>query len=666
MRCRLLAFLVGTQWAVAQDAAHPAYEALRRKDYDAAIAGFRTALATSPQHLLLRKELAYTLMKVGETEQARDEFAAVVALAPEDWRSALEYGYLASETGKVREARRVFDHLRKSPLAEVRAAAETPFRNVDAPLEEAARRSMAAIAHDEADYGAHLELARTAEQRDDPALAARHYLRAWQLRPVERALLVDVGRMRQDTGDLTGATAAFLVAARSANSRAAELAKERLPRRHPYASEFQAALLLDPGNAGLRRELGFLWMAAGKPREAESEFQKLLAVAPDDLLAMAQLGLLRLGRGDRAGALPLLERVLAGPDETLRARVKQVLDPPRPLQQRPAAPPPGASPPLSNKELGRKSYDAGFLNDAARYYRAAHEENPADPEVNLGLGYTYNMLRQDEEAIRYFDLARRSGDAKQRAEARKAFLNLRPQTARLRTTAWMFPMFSSRWHEGFGYGQVKTEIRVGKLPIRPYLSLRMVGDSQVRAGGLSPEYLSESAFLPGIGVQAALWRGLTAWAEAGMALHYRQRTDIGRAVPDYRGGVSLFRSYGPGRSMAEHGWNFETTADFVLLSRFRWNGLIYSQNRPGYTLPSLGALQWRAVWNANLVTDTRHEAWANFFDTGPGLRFRLRAMPAGMVWSLDALRGRHLREAGLTRPPVYHDLRAAVWYAFTR
>ena len=51
--------------------------------------------------------------------------------------------------------------------------------------------------------------------------------------------------------------------------------------------------------------------------------------APDDLLTTAQLGFLRLNRGDREGALPLLEQVLKGKDPVLADRVREALKLPR-------------------------------------------------------------------------------------------------------------------------------------------------------------------------------------------------------------------------------------------------------------------------------------------------------------------------------------------------
>ena len=112
---------------------------------------------------------------------------------------------------------------------------------------------------------------------------------------------------------------------------------------------------------------------------------------------------------------------------------------------------------------------------------AAHESDPGDFEVMRKLGWTNNILRRDAVAWRWFDLARRSPDPTIAADAERGFHNLRAAVQRFRTTAWLFPLFSTRWHDLFAYGQVKTEINLG-FPIHPYVSMRFVGDTRRTIG----------------------------------------------------------------------------------------------------------------------------------------------------------------------------------------
>src|SRR6202035_3734117 len=91
-------------------------------------------------------------------------------------------------------------------------------------------------------------------------------------------------------------------------------------------------------------------------------------------------------------------------------------------------------------------------------------------------------------------LASKSPDSAIANEAGQAARNLATGLARFQTIAWAFPFFSSRWHDAFGYGQVKTEMRLGKLPFHPYISVRFVGDVRDTAGSTlsnpAPQYLS--------------------------------------------------------------------------------------------------------------------------------------------------------------------------------
>ena len=71
-----------------------AYQALRDKNYDQGIAGFHQAITLSPDRASIRKDLAYTLLKVGENEAARDQFGEAMRLDPADQHVALEYAFL--------------------------------------------------------------------------------------------------------------------------------------------------------------------------------------------------------------------------------------------------------------------------------------------------------------------------------------------------------------------------------------------------------------------------------------------------------------------------------------------------------------------------------------------------------------------------------------------
>ena len=631
------------------DVLSQAYERLREQRYEEAIPLFLGSLERAPRAVGVRKDLAYTYLKIGEVELARDQFQAVREIDPRDYHAALEYAFLCFETKQRRTARLVFDRVRREGDPTSKATAEQAFRNIDTELAAGIARWQKALEQTPDRFSVHQELAETAEQRDELTLAAVHYEKAWRLRSDMRQFLVDLGRVHTLRQQPDLAQAPLLAASRSPDPRVAERAKALLPPRYPFVYEFQAALALDPGNTALRRELGFLHLAMNQRDLAEKEFSETCRRDAADLLSAAQLGFLLLARGEIDIATPLLERVLKNGDASLIERVQKALKVPRKTQL--------TSVDLDARLMADRSYQAGYLQDALRFYRVAQERNPQDEQLLLRIGWTLNTLKRDQEALDWFKRARQSKDAKIAAEADKAYRNLRPEYAPFRTTAWMFPFYSSRWSNALSYGQVKTEFRVGALPLRPYLSLRFVGDSSrlTGTGVVLPGTLSEESVIAAAGLATRSFHGVMAWGEAGQAVSLFKH----RMRPDYRAGASYAKGFGRLMGAESGGFFFTTNADAVFISRFENNTLFYSQNRFGYTF----AKRTQLLWNTNCTADLRRVWWGNFCETGPGFRFNAGG---GLVFSVDAVRGQHLINEGNPRQPAFFDIRAGFWYAITR
>jgi Flp pilus assembly protein TadD len=610
-----LASLAATQ----EPPGEAAYRALRFNELDLAVALFRAAIRLEPDKAGLRKDFAYTLLKTGEREEARDEFAAALQLEPDNERVALEYAYLCYETRMPVAARRIFARLRSSPDPSIRAAAAQAFENIDRPLREGLERWKAALAADPGQWSGHDELARLAEQRDELDLAAAHYREAWNLRPAERRLMLDLARVLAERGQARESVAVLLAASRGPQPRVAESARERLPNRYPYPYEFEDALAVEPANVELRREYAYLLLAMGNEREATAQLRRLVRTAPADAGARAQLDALQ----------------------------------------------PGA------KQMGLRSLEKSYLNDALRYLSAAHEENPGDEEVWLKLGWTYNMMKRDDLAMQWFNRARRSPAPQIAGEAARAYRNLRASHARFRTSVWAQPFFSSRWSSGLLFGQSRTEIRLGRTPLRPYLSMRFIGDTQGRpnrgpAGALSPGFLSDTSVILAAGL-GAQFRRFYVWGEAGQSIAYIVHDDGRRTRPDYRGGVSWLKGWGAVAGTGRQGWFAEQGADAVFVSRFQNNVFTYLQTRAGYSVAiEEKGFVLQALWHWNLTTDTKRVWWGNFAETGPGIRVRWNSLPPGLWITTELLRGAHLVNTANPRGPNYWDYRAGVWYAFAR
>jgi tetratricopeptide (TPR) repeat protein len=157
---------------------------------------------------------------------------------------------------------------------------------------------------------------------------------------------------------------------------------------------------------------------------------------------MAQLGMLYLSDNKAELAIPLLDQVLSKGDAATAGRIRAGLHLPAPaVRETPGAS--GANQP-DPRVLGEKSYQAGYLQDALRYFSQAREANPQDGWLALRLGWTNNLLHDDATALRWFNIARQSDDPAIAAEANRAWRNLSEEQERFRTTVWLYPLYSSR------------------------------------------------------------------------------------------------------------------------------------------------------------------------------------------------------------------------------
>ena len=225
--------------------------------------------------------------------------------------------------------------------------------------------------------------------------------------------------------------------------------------------------------------------------------------APDDILSVAQLGFLHLARKRRISPseTPLLDRVLASGNEELPDRVRAALKLPQTLKTRQESTRDKVG--SEAKALAEKSLQAGYMKDALKYLTVAHEADPVDFNVMLKLGWAYNILHQDREALKWFDLARKSPDPAVATEAGKAWHNLRPACSRRsEPRCGLFPFYSSRWKDVFSYAPGRrrnSERAISRPPLLSVPFRRRHARTVTPSMGLSPQYLSESSFIVGAG-----------------------------------------------------------------------------------------------------------------------------------------------------------------------
>jgi Tfp pilus assembly protein PilF len=416
------------------------------------------------------------------------------------------------------------------------------------------------------------------------------------------------------------------------------------------------AIRRSPENFSAHEELARIAEERDDFELAARQYKEAIRLKPENRSLWLELGRVLKAMGREEEANQAFEQALQGPQPRAAETARSLL----PRERASAAPPGEPAPAVSAREMADRSYRASYLKDALRYYRAAVESNPLDYESMLGLARTYNVLKQDGEAVRWFGLARRSPDPAVSGPAGESWSRLKRSASHVRTTLWLLPFYSSRWHDVFAYSQAKTEVRIGKLPFRPYLSARFIGDTRRSTREVVPQYLSESSALAAVGLATDSWHGAVLWAEAGSAISYLSGRR--RMMPDYRGGLAWSRGFGRMLGGESGGAFAQTGVDGVFLSRFHNDVLVYLQNRFGYTFaPNL-----QLYWNLNLTGDTRREPWANFVEAGPGLRVRTPGMPKSLSFSVNVVRGSHWQGRSEMLKPDFVDVRAGFWYAITR
>ncbi len=160
--------------------------------------------------------------------------------------------------------------------------------------------------------------------------------------------------------------------------------------------QYLRALELEPERFEALVWVGRIHRERGNIQLAEMAFDEVLRKAPDDLDALAEMGMLQLARREQERARELLERAV-------------LLD-----QQRLAGVPLNALPAVAALKVDRQSplrlYNAlGILADlnndfplAERYYRLALQIEPRSLLVQNSLGYSYYMAGHWQEAERVF------------------------------------------------------------------------------------------------------------------------------------------------------------------------------------------------------------------------------------------------------------------------
>ncbi len=339
-----------------------AYQQLRLKDYDQAIVNFRRALLLNPSRVTVFKDLAYALLKTGETEQAVEAFEAHHKAVPGDYQTIMELGYLYVQVKKEDQALAFFRQAMNSPDAAQAAQARQAFDNVGGPILAEIARWSAAIQQDANNVDARESLADAYVRHGDAsnAIAQYHWLR--ENAPTRYRHLITLSELHAKLAlTLAGthpdvARAYALLAMRSPDPRVAAQGRGLFGERYPYLYELELAVQLEPWQQEIAQEVAYL----------------------------------------KRGVAPPAPPPPAPADDS--------------LQHHDSA--------QHHRDLGYASLAKSFLPTAAREFEIVRRLDPKDDLAALQLGSLYTILMQYPASIRWFKLARPGGDDKTSAQAK--------------------------------------------------------------------------------------------------------------------------------------------------------------------------------------------------------------------------------------------------------
>ena len=69
-------------------------------------------------------------------------------------------------------------------------------------------------------------------------------------------------------------------------------------------------------------------------------------------------------------------------------------------------------------------------------------------------------------------------------------------------------------------------------------------------------------------------------------------------------------------------------------------------------MESLDGFQAQLYWNGNMSADRLGQYWANYIETGPGLRLRFSSLPKSMLFMVNFVRGVYTVNEGNPRTPA--------------
>jgi tetratricopeptide (TPR) repeat protein len=396
--------------------------------------------------------------------------------------------------------------------------------------------------------------------------------------------------------------------------------------------EFQGALAANPSNADWRTDLAYAELAAGSPEDAAKEFKTVYRDHPEQLRFALELGYVYLQLLDNAVA----ERYFAAAESSVDPEISQ---PARLALQNLRA-----SQLQARKQKAYDLLEQGHRKEALGLFEQAHVADPSDNTITLQLGYLYQVTGKLAKAREMFEAERYNQDPRVSGQATAALTEVNRQSAWWFASAYVAPFYESRFANQINPINFKVGLRATRY-LEPYMGMRFTRDIRSTTGTL-PVIYSDNSDVFSVGLQSPiLGHGTNLYAEAGTAVSLMSRPVQGRAVPDYRAGITWYKPWETTLAEAarkrSHSVSLTGNAysDISFYSRYNNNVIGYLQIRQGVNLPAAHFLPLQVLAAINVVRDSNRDFYNNVVEAGPAVRLAPFRRLLDLQFEVDYLRG---------------------------
>lgn len=267
---------------------------------------------------------------------------------------------------------------------------------------------------------------------------------------------------------------------------------------------------------------------------------------------------------------------------------------------------------------------------AIRYFETSYHLKQ-DPFIALQLGYLFDINKNKNIAVIYFQRASQTKHVEIQKKAEDALINLSSAQQQLLPAPLFAEFFSTPLYQTrFALQITPIILRFGytlnsNYQLDVYSSFRLVKDNQTTSNFLISQIYEDNVAVYSFGIRAQPIPSmpLLVFAEAGRAADLVQRQrPIWR--DDWRGGLVYYKNWG-GKLEYFPTWAYlsksfgDLYSEFIYYSRFNNNLITTHRFREGFDLLSYKNFIIKTYGLTRLSFDKNREFFNNFIEYGPGI-----------------------------------------------